>query len=109
MVHTMSLHNYCVRFTSSILLVLLFQVSWTENHDTAATGKRTINFYDEEGASAIRKVQVMTQTRTVHGQDTHTHTHTRFAIRILNFDYKLELRCNDLDYTTQYVVAAGQH
>lgn len=78
MVQTMSLHNYSVCFTSSILLVLLFQVSWTESHDTAATGKRTINFYDEEGASAIRKVLVMahtwTQTRTVHGQDTHTHT-----------------------------------
>ena len=32
------------------------QVSWTEDHETAVTGRRTINFYDEEGTSAIRKV-----------------------------------------------------
>ena len=59
--------------------MLLFQVSWTESHDTAATGKRTINFYDEEGASAIRKVHIYTRghKRTPSMVKTHTLTHTR--------------------------------
>ena len=41
----------------SVLLYL--QVSWTESHDDAKNGRRTVNFYDEEGTSAIRKVHVL--------------------------------------------------
>ena len=32
------------------------QLSWTEDHKTTKLGKRTISFYDEEGATSIRKV-----------------------------------------------------
>ena len=59
-----------------------FQVSWTESHDTAATGKRTINFYDEEGTSAIRKVHTLSCCETVKSV-THAHTHTHRAYTYL--------------------------
>ena len=32
-----------------------YQLSWSEPHETAKTGRRTIDFYDEEGATAVRK------------------------------------------------------
>ena len=38
-------------------------MSWTEDHDKAESGLRVVKFYDDNGASAIRKVQC---TYTVH-------------------------------------------
>ena len=32
------------------------QLSWTEEHASTITGRRTINFYDDEGATSIKKV-----------------------------------------------------
>ncbi|XP_064399810.1 translocon-associated protein subunit delta-like [Halichondria panicea] len=32
-----------------------YQVSWTESHESAATGQRTIKFFDDEGTAAIKK------------------------------------------------------
>ena len=40
-------------------LSLPAQLSWTEDYETSKLGVRTINFYDEEGATAIRKVCVL--------------------------------------------------
>ena len=33
-------------------------MSWTEDHDKAASGKRVVKFYDDEGTSSVRKVKV---------------------------------------------------
>ncbi len=33
-------------------------MSWTESHESAATGQRTIKFFDDEGTAAIKKVSV---------------------------------------------------
>ena len=32
-------------------------MSWTEDHDKAASGKRVVKFYDDEGTSSVRKVK----------------------------------------------------
>lgn len=40
-------------------ILISLQLSWTEEHETTKLGKRSINFYDEEGATAIRKVHFL--------------------------------------------------
>ena len=34
-------------------------MSWTEDHDKAQSGLRVVKFYDDNGASAIRKVYIL--------------------------------------------------
>ena len=36
--------------------VACMQVSWKESHEKAYTGRRAIQFFDDEGTAAIKKV-----------------------------------------------------
>ena len=39
--------------------IACMQVSWKESHEKAYTGRRAIQFFDDEGTAAIKKVGVL--------------------------------------------------